>query len=232
MKWACTTRNWHNVAVSGNQKTKLQSYPNSVFFPSNNEKRKTQAQRNLLKRKRPQPEHKAPKHHVEVGINDLHRNTATYIPVNRGSLHPPRRSGSPWVDEVESRGWGRRAPQSPSSSSFGAPQGNNKIYTYDVVFRIGEANTNDIRTTSIPYKITKDISQPQVTAPIRRPQVTNIGRGTGPAYNDSSAARPSKRLCVTKNRHNTVFATTLGPKRPGEIDPIASTTAAPAMLMT
>ena len=41
---------------------------------------------------------------------------------------------TPRVDEVESRGWGRRAPQSPSSPSFGAPQGNNEIYTYDVVF--------------------------------------------------------------------------------------------------
>ena len=56
------------------------------------------------------------------------------------------------MDEVESRGWGRRAPQSPSSSSFGAPQGNNKIYTYDVVFPIGEANTNDSSKTQFPYK--------------------------------------------------------------------------------
>ncbi|MCI6635521.1 MAG: hypothetical protein MSH31_05585, partial [Clostridiales bacterium] len=76
--------------------------------------------------------------HSELAINDLHRNTADYIPVNRGSIHaPPQRI--PRVDEVESRGWGRRAPQSPSSSSFGAPQGNNKIYTYDVVFSPGEA---------------------------------------------------------------------------------------------
>ena len=52
-------------------------------------------------------------------------------------ISPPQRI--PRVDEVESRGWGRRAPQSPSSSSFGAPQGNNKIYTYDVVFSPGEA---------------------------------------------------------------------------------------------
>ena len=119
------------------QKTKLPSYPNSVFFPSNNEKRTPQAQRNLLKRERFQPEHKAPIHHVEVGISDLHRNTAAYIPVHRGSRYaPPQRT--PRVDEVESRGWGRRAPQSPSSSSFGAPQGNNKIYKCDVVFRIAE----------------------------------------------------------------------------------------------
>ena len=120
------------------QKTKLQSHPNSVFFPSNNEKRTTYAQRNLLKREQSKPEHQASKHHVEVGTNSLHLNTATYIPVHRGSRYaPPQRI--PRVDEVESRGWGRRAPQSPSSSSFGAPQGNNEIYTYDVVFSPGEA---------------------------------------------------------------------------------------------
>ena len=63
----------------------------------------------------------------------------------------PRRSGSPRVDEVESRGWGRRAPQSPSSSSFGAPQGNNEIYTYDVVFPPGEARKNEVSITQLPY---------------------------------------------------------------------------------
>ena len=69
----------------------------------------------------------------------------------RGSQNaPPQRI--PRVDEVESRGWGRRAPQSPSSSSFGAPQGNNEIYTYDVVFRIGEARINNRSQTQFPYK--------------------------------------------------------------------------------
>ena len=68
----------------------------------------------------------------------------------------PRRSGSPQVDEVESRGWGRRAPQSPSSSSFGAPQGNNKIYKCDEVFSIGEAKINDHSQTQFPYKIHKE----------------------------------------------------------------------------
>ena len=141
VKWACIQRNWYNGAVSGNPKTKLQSHPNSVFFPSNNEKRKTQAQRDFLKREQSKPEHKAPKHHVEVGTSDLHLNTDTYIPVNRGSRYaPPQRI--PQVDEVESRGWGRRAPQSPSSSSFGAPQGNNKIYRSDVVFLMEESKTN------------------------------------------------------------------------------------------
>ncbi|MCI6634661.1 MAG: hypothetical protein MSH31_01180, partial [Clostridiales bacterium] len=58
----------------------------------------------------------------------------------------------PRVDEVESRGWGRRAPQSPSSSSFGAPQGNNKIYKSDVVFLIGEARKKFQGITQFPYK--------------------------------------------------------------------------------
>ena len=66
----------------------------------------------------------------------------------------PRRSGFPRVDEVESRGWGRRAPQSPSSSSFGAPQGNNEIYKCDTVFPIGETNTNNQSKTPIPYNKT------------------------------------------------------------------------------
>ncbi|MDY3942472.1 MAG: hypothetical protein SOZ09_10885 [Eubacteriales bacterium] len=59
--------------LRGNPKTKLQSHPNSVFFPSNNEKQTTKAQRDFLKRKRPQPEHQAPKRYVEVGIKNLHR---------------------------------------------------------------------------------------------------------------------------------------------------------------
>ncbi len=116
-----------------------------------NEKRTIQAQRNRLKCEQSKPEHKAPKRYIEVGISDLHRIQADYIPVNRGSqCAPPQRT--PRVDEVESRGWGRRAPQSPSSSSFGAPQGNNKIYTYDVVFSPGETRINNQSQTQFPYK--------------------------------------------------------------------------------
>ena len=74
------------------QKTKLQSYPNSVFFPSNNEKRMTKAQRDFLKRKRSQPEHNSPKRYIEVAMSDPYRIQATYIPVNRGSQYaPPQR---------------------------------------------------------------------------------------------------------------------------------------------
>ncbi|MCI6636276.1 MAG: hypothetical protein MSH31_09495, partial [Clostridiales bacterium] len=65
---------------------------------------------------------------------------------------PPQRI--PRGEEVESRGWRRGAPQSPSPSSFGAPQGNNKIYTYDVVFLIEEAKTNKSSKTPFPYKET------------------------------------------------------------------------------
>ena len=38
-----------------------------------NEKRKTYAGRDFLKCEQFQPEHKATKHHVEVGMNSLHR---------------------------------------------------------------------------------------------------------------------------------------------------------------
>ena len=62
---------------------------------TNNEKRKTYAQRNLLKREQSKTEHKAPKRHVEVGANSLHRKQATYIPVNRGSQNAPPQRISP-----------------------------------------------------------------------------------------------------------------------------------------
>ena len=112
---------------------------------------RTNAQRNLLKREQSKPEHQATKRYVEVGMNSLHRIQADYIPVSPRQPTFPRRSGYPWVDEVESRGWGRRAPQSPSSSSFGAPQGNNEIYTYDVVFSPGEARKKIQSQPQLPY---------------------------------------------------------------------------------
>ena len=69
----------------------------------------------------------------------------------------PRRSGSPgvrrWspVNHASVVPWGRRAPQSPSSPSFGAPARSNKIYKSDAVFPPGEARKKSQRTTSIPY---------------------------------------------------------------------------------
>ena len=78
--------------LRGNQKTKLPRYPNSVFFSTNNEKRKIYVQRDFLKREQSKPEHNSPKHHVEVGINSLHRIPESYIPVHRGSRYaPPQR---------------------------------------------------------------------------------------------------------------------------------------------
>ena len=62
-------------------------------LPPNNEKRKTYAYRNLLKRKRLQPEHKTPNRYVEVAMNSLHRIQADYIPVNPRQPTFPRRSG-------------------------------------------------------------------------------------------------------------------------------------------
>ncbi|MDD7773913.1 MAG: hypothetical protein PT954_05765, partial [Eubacteriales bacterium] len=80
------------------------------------------------------------------------------------------------VDEVESRGWGRRAPQSPSSSSFGAPQGNNEIYKCDEVFPPGEARTKNISKTPFPYKKAKEISQLQVKQAVLQVQPSRAAR--------------------------------------------------------
>ena len=59
----------------------------------------------------------------------------------------PRRSGSPkGSGEVLERDRGSKSPVSFQPP----PRGVNKIYTYDVVFSIGEAKINDTRTTQIP----------------------------------------------------------------------------------
>ena len=61
----------------------------------------------------------------------------------------PRRSGHPQGSgEVLERDRGSKSPV-----SFQPPlRGANKIYTYDVVFRIGEANTKPISPTQLPYR--------------------------------------------------------------------------------
>ena len=75
-----------------------------TYSPSTtNEKRKTYAQRDFLKCEQFQPEHKAPKRYIEVGMIDLHRIQADYIPVNRGSLHFPAAADNP--------GWMRWSPE-------------------------------------------------------------------------------------------------------------------------
>ena len=55
------------------------SQTNSVFPPTNNEKRAIQAKQDQLKRERYRIEHKAPKQKIEVAISDPHLNSATYI---------------------------------------------------------------------------------------------------------------------------------------------------------
>ena len=73
------------------------------------------AQRDFLKRKRSKPEHQAPKHHVEVGIKNLHRIQAAYIPVNRGSQSAPPQRITPRGQERCWRGIGDRNPLSLSN---------------------------------------------------------------------------------------------------------------------
>ena len=126
-----------------------------------------------------------------MATNSLHRIQAAYIPISPRQQSCPAAAESPGVDEVESRGWGRRAPQSPSSSSFGAPQGNNKIYRSDEVFLIEESNTNDQRITPIPYKITKDISRTQFDKPTASYSTNppTASQSTCPQVQPSRAAR-------------------------------------------
>ena len=97
------------------QKTKLPSYPNSVFFPSNNEKRKTYAGRDFLKCEQFQPEHKAPKRYIEVGIND---STGNKLPISLSTaaayIHPAA-ADTPRGQERCWRGIGDRNPLSLSN---------------------------------------------------------------------------------------------------------------------
>ena len=79
------------------------------------------------------------KPYSELGMNSLHRIQADYIAPSPRQQSCPAAADSPRGEEVESRGWRRGAPQSPSPSSFGAPQGNNKIYRSDAVFLMEES---------------------------------------------------------------------------------------------
>ena len=96
----------------------------------------------------------------------------------------PRRSGHPgWMrwsplNHASVVPWRRRAPQSPSSSSFGAPQGNNEIYTYDVVFIPGEARKKVKGITPIPYKKSKEIRRLQVISSLYCKYTEAARRGT------------------------------------------------------
>ena len=161
MKWACTIRNWYNGAVSGNQKMKLQCYPNSVFFPSNNEKRTTYAQRNLLKREQSKPEHQASKHHVEVGTNSLHLNTATYIAPSPRQQSCPAAADNPgvrrWSPEDGGEGLRRVLLLRPLVRRKATIKSTRMTWYSPLV---KQKQTTKAKR-SLPYKITKDISQTQ-----------------------------------------------------------------------
>ena len=63
-----------------------------------------------------------------------------------------------------------------------------------MVFRIGEANTNDIRTTPIPYNKAKEIRRLQVKAPARKYSQA-ARRGTG-CHGILGTCRALRRLQV------------------------------------
>ena len=154
---------WYSITVSSKttDPTAVSANPTIDYSKTTSSRRHEQSLPPIMKNERNKPNNptetqaitartQIAKSNSELGIIDLHRIPESEIPVNRGSSHaPPQRI--PRVDEVESRGWGRRAPQSPSSSSFGAPQGNNEIYTYDVVFSPGEARKKIQSKTQLPY---------------------------------------------------------------------------------
>ena len=84
----------------------------------------------------------------ELGSND---STGYKLPksLSTAAANMPRRSGSPkGSGEVLERDRGSKSPVSFQPP----PRGVNKIYTYDVVFRIGEANTKPISPTQLPYR--------------------------------------------------------------------------------
>ena len=125
------------------------------------------------------------KPYSELAIIDLHRIQESYIGINRGSQNaPPQRI--PRVDEVESRGWGRRAPQSPSSSSFGAPARSNKIYKSDEVFLIEENKTSDPSQTQFPYKKHRKSADCKSNKPYRKYSQSRAGRYCVPATREYS----------------------------------------------
>ena len=128
-------------------KTKLQSHPNSVFFPSNNEKRATQAQRNLLKRKRSKPEHKAPNRYIEVGISD---STGYRLPISlsTAAADMPRRSGHLRGQERCWRGIGDRNPLSLSNRPREEQIKSTRAMRYS---SLKKTQTNDTSQTQFPY---------------------------------------------------------------------------------
>ena len=85
------------------QKTCVKDTQTASFFHPIMKNVRYNAQQNLLKREQSKPEHKAPKHHVEVAIKSPHRTPESYIAPN------PRQPNQPAAailrgEELESRG--------------------------------------------------------------------------------------------------------------------------------
>ena len=102
-----------------------------------------------MKRERSKPEHNSPKHHVEVGMIDLHRNTADYIPVSPRQQICPAAADTPRGQERCWRGIGDRNPL----SLFNRPR-EEQIQSTGAMWysALEKTNTNDISPTQFPYK--------------------------------------------------------------------------------
>ena len=107
----------------------------------------------LLKRERYQPEHKAPKHHIEVAMSDLHRNCTNYIGISHAvSGNVPAASGEPRKrGSIERcRRERRRAPQSPSPFSLTAPARRETVETAQLHEQnLSQTNETNPRTESV-----------------------------------------------------------------------------------
>ena len=105
------------LSTKTNDPTAVSANPTKNHSKTNNSRRNEQsippimknerpnAKRNLLKRERYRPEHKAPKQKIEVAISDLHRNSTDEMGNKPAAAYMPRRSGSPQgLEGLESRG--------------------------------------------------------------------------------------------------------------------------------
>ena len=99
--------------------------------------------------------------HSELAINDLHRNTADYIPVNCGSLHFPAAADTPgvrrWSPEEGGEGL-RRVHLLRPLVRRKATMKSTEAMRYSPLVK---PERKIQRITPIPYKITKDISRTQ-----------------------------------------------------------------------
>ena len=125
------------IGEMGLHYTKLEKMARSAVIPTIDHSKTSRSRRNeqpippTMKNVRYQPNNptetrtipartQIAKQYSELGSND---STGNKLPISlsTAAADMPRRSGFPRGEEVESRGWRRGAPQSPSPSSFGAP---------------------------------------------------------------------------------------------------------------